>query len=230
LRFAFQSPRSTKDLDFTVEGVEILDDADRLRDLLDDALRFAKNRFRIKAKCQSIERRPPPNPESTRPTYSIKIAYQFESDRYFLNFEERNNIPTVIPVEISFNDLVCETCRWSGENSVKVSSLEDILAEKMRSLLQQKIRKRNRCQDVYDIARFVRQSAIDIEKIGRFLVQKANLRDIEVHKSSFDDVIREMAHVDYDLRIHEQAPYDFIPFGEAWENVMSLVNSLDIPD
>ena len=34
LRFAFQSPRSTKDLDFTVTGDEIPDDADRLRDLL----------------------------------------------------------------------------------------------------------------------------------------------------------------------------------------------------
>ena len=92
LRFAFQSPRSTKDLDFTVAGNEIPDDTERLRSLLNDALRFAERRFRVKAKCQHVERKPRPNPGSTRPTYSVSVAYQFEADRYFHNFEERNNI------------------------------------------------------------------------------------------------------------------------------------------
>lgn len=232
LRFAFQSPRSTTDLDFTVTGDKIPDDGDRLRDLLNDALRFAENRFRIKAKCQRVERRPPPNPDSTRPTYSITIAYQFETDRYFHNFEERNNLPTTIPIEVSFNDRVCETCPWSGDGSVEVqvSSLEDILAEKLRSLLQQKIRNRNRCQDVYDISKYVRQNAINRDKIGRYLQQKAQVRDIEARKASFDDVIREMAALDYDKRITEQAPNNFISFEEAWQDVLSLVESLDIPD
>ncbi|MFZ5832738.1 MAG: nucleotidyl transferase AbiEii/AbiGii toxin family protein [Planctomycetota bacterium] len=230
LRFAFQSPRSTKDLDFTVTGEEILDDADRLRDLLNRVLRFAERRFRVKAKCQRVERRPPPAPHSTRPTYSISIAYQFESDRYFHNFDDCRHLSTVIPLEIRFNDLVCETCRWAGDASLRVCSLEDILAEKLRSLLQQKIRKRNRCQDVYDIAQYVRQRAIDAQKIGSYLQQKASIRDIEVRKSSFDDVIREMASDGYDEGIHQQAPHDFIPFDDAWESVMSLVESLDIPN
>jgi predicted nucleotidyltransferase component of viral defense system len=227
LRFAFQSPRSTKDLDFTVAGDDIPDDAERLRSLLNDALRFAENRFHVKAKCQHVKRKPPPRPDSTRPTYSISIAYQFETDRYFRNFEERNNISTVIPLEVSFNDLVCETCLWNG--LVKTSSLEDILAEKLRSLLQQKIRHRNRYQDVYDIAEYVRQHTIDCDKIGRFLIQKAKVRDIDVRKSSFDDEIRQMALQDYDNRIHEQAPNNFIPFDDAWQDVLSLVHCLDIP-
>jgi predicted nucleotidyltransferase component of viral defense system len=230
LRFAFQSPRSTKDLDFTVTGDEIPDDMDRIRDILNDALRFADRRFHVKAKCQSVRRKPQAKPGSTRPTYSISVAYQFETDRYFYSFEERNNIPTVIPVEVSFNDLVCETCTWTGETSVQVSSLEDIFAEKARSLLQQRIRNRNRCQDVYDIAKYVRQHTIDRDKVGRFLLQKATIRDIEVRKSSFDDVIRKMAFVDYDARILEQAPHNFIPFDEAWQEVVALVQSLDIPD
>jgi predicted nucleotidyltransferase component of viral defense system len=230
LRFAFQSPRSTKDLDFSVTGDEIPDDGNRIRILMDNALRFAERRFRVKAKCQSVKRNPQAKPGSTRPTYSIKVAYQFETDRYFHNFEERNNISTVIPVEVSFNDLVCETCTWTGVNSVQVSSLEDILAEKARSLLQQKTRNRNRYQDVYDIAKYVRQHTIDRDKIGRFLVQKATIRDIEVRKSSFDEVIRKMAYEDYDARIHEQAPNNFIPFDEAWQDVVELVKSLDIPD
>jgi predicted nucleotidyltransferase component of viral defense system len=149
---------------------------------------------------------------------------------YFHNFEERNNISTVIDVEISFNDLICETCVWTGVSSVRVSSLDDILAEKLRSLLQQRTRNRNRSQDVYDIAKYVRQHTLDRDKIGRFLMEKANVREIDVRKSSFDDVIRTMAFEDYDARIREQAPNHFIPFDDAWRDVVSLVQSLNIPD
>jgi predicted nucleotidyltransferase component of viral defense system len=228
LRFAFQSPRSTTDLDFSVSAGDIPDDTGRIRSLLDDTLRYAERRFNVKAKCQRVDRNPP-GPQATRPTYQISIGYQFPTDRYFHNFEDRN-VPAVIPVEISFNDLVCETCRWTGVESLRVWSLEDILAEKLRSLLQQKIRKRHRFQDVYDIAEYVRQNVIDRNKIGSYLQQKARVRDIDVRKSSFDDVIREMASEEYDRRIHEQAPHNFIAFDEAWQDVLSLVESLDIPD
>jgi predicted nucleotidyltransferase component of viral defense system len=53
LRFAYQSPRSTKDLDFSVDTGNIPDNADRIRDLLDDALTFSERRFNVKAKCVS---------------------------------------------------------------------------------------------------------------------------------------------------------------------------------
>lgn len=230
LRFAFQNPRSTKDLDFTVTGREIPDDADRLRKLLNSVLLFAERRFGVKAKCQHLERRPPQGPDSTRPTYSISICYQFETDRYFHNFEERNNIPTVIPIEVSFCDLVCETCQWTGDQSVLVCSLEDILAEKLRALLQQKVRNRHRAQDVYDIAKCVRENVLDHAKIASYLHQKAQIRDIAVRKSAFDDLVRDMASREYDQRIREQAPRDYIPFADAWQDVLSLVGSLDIPD
>ena len=227
LRFAYQSPRSTADLDFSVPAGEIPDDPDRIRSLLDNALRYAERRFNVRAKCQRVMRNPR-DPQATRPTYQIAVGYQFPTDRYFHNFENRD-VSTVIPLEVSFNDLVCETGGWTGIESLKVCSLEDILAEKLRSLLQQKIRKRNRFQDVYDIAKYVHQN-VDRSKIGQYLQKKARIRDIEVKKSSFDDVIRAMASEDYDNRIHEQAPRNFIPFDEAWQDVLSLVQSLDIPD
>jgi len=106
----------------------------------------------------------------------------------------------------------------------------DILAEKLRSLLQQKPRNRYRSQDVYDIAEYVRKSAIDRRKIATYLQQKSRIRGIEARKSSFDDEIRDMAAKEYEQRIREEAPRDFIPFDEAWQDVLSLVQSLDIPD
>ena len=228
LRFAYQSPRSTKDLDFSVAGDDVPDDGDRIRSLFDDALRYAERRFNVKAKCQRVKRNPP-GLQATRPTYGITVGYQFPNDAYFQSFDNRI-VPTVIPIEVSFNDLVCETCPWAGVETLRVCSLEDILAEKLRSLLQQKTRNRTRYQDVYDIAGAVRKSVVDRGKIGDYLQQKSRVRGIDAKKSSFDDVIRQRAASEYEKHIHEQAPHDFIPFEDAWQDVLSLVRSLDIPD
>jgi len=228
LRFAYRSPRSTKDLDFSVAANGLPDDADKIRDILNQALRYAERRFDVKAKCQRVKRNPM-NRQATWPTYDIAIGYQLRSDPYFHNFETRN-VATVIPVEVSLNDLVCETAACAGLPSLRVCSLEDILAEKLRSLLQQKSRHRNRFQDVYDIARYASEINIDPNKVAEYLKQKSRIRGIDVRKSSFDEETRRLAAQDYDSRIHQQAPRNFIPFEDAWQNVLSLVHSLDIPD
>jgi predicted nucleotidyltransferase component of viral defense system len=117
-------------------------------------------------------------------------------------------------------------------NSILVCTLEDILAEKLRALLQQPIRNRHREQDVYDIARFTIQSArpMDRLKIAEYLKRKAAVREIEVRRSAFDDKVRSMAEFEYDTRIRRQGGDDYIPFDKAWEAVLALVNSLDLPD
>ena len=109
-------------------------------------------------------------------------------------------------------------------------SLEDILAEKLRSLLQQKTRNRNRWQDVYDICTYVRRARFDRAKIADFLQRKSSIREIEVRKSSFDEEVRERAAFDYDIHVKTEAPRDIIPFDNAWKAVKSLVGSLDIPE
>lgn len=231
LRFAYQSPRSTTDLDFSVDEDGIPDDDVKIREILDNALRHSERRFGVKAKCQRVKRNPN-KPEATRPTYDVRVGYQFPGDAYFHSFEDRH-VTTVIPVEVSINDLVCETSSCSGIESLRVCSLDDILAEKLRSLLQQRTRGsggRNRYQDAYDIARNMRQSRVDRRKISDYLKQKSSIRDIDVRKSAFDEDIRKRAAQDYDFHIREQAPRDFIPFDEAWREVLSLVLSLDIPD
>ena len=228
LRFAYQSPRSTIDLDFSVDADGIPDDADELRGVLNDALTFAERRFDVKAKCQRVKRNPK-SPVATRPTYDVAIGYQFPTDRYFHNFEN-HNFSTVISLEITLNDLVCETAEWPGVQGLRVCSLEDILAEKLRALLQQKTRNRNRWQDVYDIGRYMHRPGIDRDKIAEYLKQKSSIRGIEVRKSNFDDEIREKAAFEYERHIKTEAPQDFIPFDDAWQAVISLVQSLDIPD
>jgi len=106
----------------------------------------------------------------------------------------------------------------------------EILRAAIWLLQQQKTRNRSRGQDVYDIVGCMCWSGIDRGKIGKYFEQKSSIREIEVRKSNFDDGIRNLAAFDYEVRIKKEGPRDFIPFDDAWRAVISLVESLDIPD
>jgi len=232
LRFIHGNRRSTIDLDFTAEG-DFPDDPDSIRGLLNAAFRGALRQYQVKVRCQSVKRNPK-RPEATLPTYAVKACFQLPGDRYYQNFDERPSFAEIVELEISLNDVLCETIEQNlGASSkpLRVCSLEDILAEKLRALLQQVIRGRNRPQDVYDIASRMRERGgeVDIDKVSRFLVMKSKARDIEPRKSAYDEQVRALAFENYDVEIRAQATA-FIPFAEAWAGMLSLVSRLGIPD
>jgi predicted nucleotidyltransferase component of viral defense system len=230
LRFAYGSRRSTTDLDFTAEA-SFPDDEGPIRARLDEALRSALSRHRVKARCQRV-RRNPASREKTRPTYDISVGFLLPGDRLYNNFESSKNLPSTVDVEISINELVCEVVSFSlnpGGKSLRVCSLEDITAEKLRALLQQPIRKRSRPQDVYDIANIARLGLImDDAKVSTYLTLKSEARDIHPRKGSFDDTVRDLAVIGYEDLMAPDDP-DFIPFDEAWARVLELVAKLSIP-
>jgi predicted nucleotidyltransferase component of viral defense system len=232
LRFVHGNLRSTLDLDFSADG-DFPDNAEAIRLLMDTALKSAEQCYQVKAKSQSCHRMPP-GLDKTRPTYNLKLCYQFPGDRYYQNFEERTNFSEVVEVEISLNDVVCETDEQELHPSakpVRVCTLNDIIAEKLRAILQQVPRRRSRPQDVFDIASMIRRhgDAIDLSKVSVFLVQKSEARDIIATKSAFNDAVRERAAVSY---VQEIRPFTtaFIPFDEAWDDLLRLVSRLSISD
>lgn len=231
VRFIHGNPRSTADLDFTAEP-GFPDDKEEIRKKLDEALRRSRNRYELKLRCQRVKRNPP-GVDKTMPTYEITVAYQFPNDRHYIDFDSREQINTIIPLDISFNDVVCETSDEqldpNYDVSIKVCVLEDILAEKLRALLQQPIRNRHRREDVYDISRLVKteEERIDKKKVAEFFKKKSSAREIRARKSAFDDEVRNRARFDYDKLFDEP---DFIPFDEAWQRILDFVSSLDIPD
>lgn len=232
LRFVHGNPRSTVDLDFTAEG-DFPDDAREITDLIDAALKSTLGRLRVKARCQSI-RRKPPGADKTLPTYLIKVSFQFPGDRYYQNFEERRPIPEVIELEISLNDVVCETIPWRPVPSgrpLRSCSLEDQIAEKLRALLQQVPRNRSRPQDVFDIASRMRAhgESLDLGKVSEFLLRKSEGRIPPPRKGSFDAEVRRRAEAGYQDEIRPQTS-EFIPFDEAWTEVIELVGRLSIPE
>jgi hypothetical protein len=206
LWFIHGNPRSTIDLDFTAEG-DFPDDSTQIVGLIDAALKSMQNQFRVKARCQSIHRNPPKR-DRTLPTYNVKVCFQLPADRYYQNFAERKQFAEVIEVEISLNDVVCETILWKPSpsgNAIRSCSLEDQIAEKLRALLQQVPRNRS-----------------------DFLLRKSEGRIDSPRKSSFDDEVRRRAEAVYAKEISAQTSA-FIPFEEAWREVLQLVRELSIP-
>ena len=230
LRIMYGSPRSTLDLDFTALPNALSDNENDIREIADQAFRLSRNSFGVRLRCQKVKRNPK-GVEFTMPTYKINVAYQFPGDRYYEDMETRN-LHETIPVEISLNDVVCDTEELSplhdGRNTIKVCSLEDILAEKLRSILQQRVRKRNRSQDVYDIAAFARShdTKINWQAVYMYFAVKCQARGIIAERREFDEAIREMASLNYDEEIGRQAQDDFIPFDEAWNEVEKVVDGL----
>lgn len=231
LRFVFDSPRSTLDLDFSALS-KIPDDDAGIRAQFDAALAGTQHRFGIRVRLQSIRRKPVKSPESTWPTYEMKVAYQLPGDRCFAEFDRAGlTVSDVVNVELSLNEVVCETQGAPlADGELRVCSLEDIVAEKLRALLQQPVRNRTRSQDAFDIARTIRADAsrLDAEKVSRFLLVKAAARGIAATKGAFNEDVRDRAHVDYEELEHSTGG-EFIPFTEAWELVLRLVARLGIP-
>ena len=223
--------RSTLDLDFTADG-DFPDTAPEILSLLDAVLKRAERQFQIKARCLSVHRNPK-NPVRTLPTYRIHVGYQIAGDKHYQNFEQRTALP-IVELEISLNDVLCETFQKQlspATSPVRVCTLEDILAEKLRALLQQVIRNRSRPQDVYDIASRVRALGreIDFRKVSEFLLKKSEVRGIVPQKCSYDDAVKRHATVNYESELKAQAA-EFIPFDEAWSEVLDVVAILLIPD
>ena len=232
LRFVYENQRSTLDLDFTAH-LSFPDDLDQIKTLIDVTLKQTDQRFQIKTRCQSIQRKPP-GQQKTRPTYVARICYQLPGDKYYRDFERRPVFHEVVEVEISLNDLVCESrqvklTKLTG--FLSICTLEDILAEKLRALLQQVIRNRSRPQDVYDIASMSEKHAsiLDLKKIGRFFLEKCQARAIMATQRMFDDKVRSQAEMNYEVEVSHQTR-SFIPFEQAWHTVLGVVSRLDLPE
>jgi len=129
---------------------------------------------------------------------------------------------------VSLNEGVCEDepIDTAGVHPLRVSSCEDIVAEKLRSLLQQPVRNRYRRQDLLDIAATCRRRSLDTVKVADFLRRKAAARDIAVSRSAFrDPEVKRRAAQDYD-GLASTTRALFVPLEEAWVALLALIDAL----
>ena len=212
LGIKYQSERYTTDLDFST--AEKLDPncIQGFTEEFNDKLDYANNllAYGMRLKIQRIEKRPKKDVASF-PALEIKIAYlgtncnQSEINKY-----ENNQAPNTISIDYSFNELNndVESIVIDEEENEKIIcyTLESIIAEKLRSILQQKPRNRTRGQDIYDICFLLSDyddqlSSIETKnKILNLLKQKSIGRDIDelLHVNGLnDDDIRSRSEIGF---------------------------------
>jgi len=139
--------------------------------------------------------------------------------------------PGVLDLEISFRDQVYayQKLNLIGAGvAVRAFTMHELIAEKMRALLQQPIRKRYRRQDVYDIAYLIDDH--DFGASGKFeilatLIEKCRSRCIEANQTSMDDPeVKRRAAADWDTLTLEVS--DLPNFEERFALMRDLYVSL----
>lgn len=236
LDFVWQPNRSTLDLDFSVDHANLTFDVDasEIKRLFDIATTVVQGRFAIRLAVNSV-RQQPPGSDRAFPTFVVRSGFALPDEPKLIARMERGRPSSqVLDVEISVNEPICAATAVLLDDAVpllRVATLEDIVAEKLRALLQQPIRNRERRQDLLDIAVIAREHPdIDRRLVSDFLRIKSEARGITPSRNAFQHPeIRRRASVDY-AGLQDTTRVVFIHFDEAWDILMSLVADLSIPD
>jgi predicted nucleotidyltransferase component of viral defense system len=235
LDFVWQPNRSTVDLDFSVDHTSILatPDADSIKRLLEAGLRVAETELGVMLRLHRVQ----PNPRGTDKhfvTFDARVGYALpDEERLRQRMARGESSPRVIALDISLNEPIgaATLIAFSPNHQLRVATIEDIVAEKLRALLQQPIRDRQRRQDLLDIAVLLHeQIAFDRALVSRFLMEKAAARAVPVCRTAFRNAeVAERARVGYD-ELEGTTRVVFVPYDEALELLFRLVDELAIPE
>ena len=234
MALAFKSNRVTDDMDFT-SMVEPAGFADQIADDLNavpprTAVRLGY--LDLLCRVQTVKKMPKPLnfEEFDFPALLIRIGSAERGIGEERHLEAGKAI-RALDIEISFRDQVYafQELNLTGPGvAVRAFTLHEIIAEKLRALLQQSIRNRSRRQDVYDIAYLIETNELtddDRRSILGTLIEKCQTRGIKVAPDSMEDPeIRRRAEVDWNTL--ELELDDLPPFDERFVMMRGLYESL----
>jgi predicted nucleotidyltransferase component of viral defense system len=239
LDFIWQPNRSTRDLDFSADMAFVGPDWDPLKfgDLLKGAfeasLKIVTEQTGIVFAIHNVTKQPP-GPDKTFVTFEVRVGYALPDQAPLIaRMSHGGRSPHVIPVEISLNEPICadQGIDVQATHRLRVSTVEDVVAEKLRALLQQPIRNRRRRQDLLDIAILVRERPdLDRPRIVEFLLRKSAERDVPVSRSAFHNPeVAQRASYDY-AELRQTTRKVFIPFEEALHSLLDFIDTLPFPE
>jgi len=234
MALAFNSIRQTGDIDFssTMEPHGLAEKISAELDPLFARAAIQLGYLDLTCRVQTIKKLPKPlNFEDHNfPALLVRIG----SAKRGAKEEQKlvNGIaPRVLDLEISFRDQVYsyqELNLIGAGVAVRAFTMHELIAEKMRALLQQPIRKRNRRQDVYDIAYLIEDhdfSRADKAAILATLIEKCRSRGIDAMPKSMDELeIKQRAQADWETLALEIG--DLPPFEERFSLMRELYVSL----
>lgn len=188
----YRSERFTKDLDFST-GLkrEECDPEDLVKKLAQQlALAVEELDYNLDCRVQSYQVRPSNQPQARFPSMCLKIGHAYKGTSKHNRLLE-NKSPSVVSIDFSLNEETFNLERLEvGEGSIiQVYAYADLVAEKIRALLQQEMRNRYRRQDIFDLKLLLerRPQQREQEKILQSLIDKAASRDIKANSESFSN-------------------------------------------
>ncbi|WP_457809508.1 nucleotidyl transferase AbiEii/AbiGii toxin family protein [Kushneria sp. EE4] len=224
---SYRSERFTTDIDFSTKSKISSMSEKELRERLDRSLEavIPDLMYEIKAKVQSIEVKP--RMESTFPSYKIKIGYASQRQASVLRQLERGQSPKTLSIDYSFNEETGSvqelTIDGDEDDSIKVYSLVSMIAEKIRSILQQVVRDRSRRQDIYDlyllVSNYATKNKVEMQEVLETLFAKSEGKGIEEflnQQGISDPRVVEASRKDY-LDMSDEISGELPDFDEAYE-------------
>ncbi|ALX97548.1 hypothetical protein AV650_28840 (plasmid) [Serratia fonticola] len=151
----YQSSRFTEDIDFSTSLRYADIDEARFREELTESLQIASYELPYQVLCavQSITIQPKDVENATFPSFKLKIGYARRNHEGEMNRLRNGQSPNTVKIDYSFNEHSFEMDHISltNEEELQAYSFTDLVAEKIRSVIQQVERNRSRRQDIYDL-------------------------------------------------------------------------------
>ncbi|MFM2599430.1 nucleotidyl transferase AbiEii/AbiGii toxin family protein [Vibrio fortis] len=235
LGIRYQSSRFTEDIDFSTAEKLADIDQDEFESELNEALQIAEDELAYPIKCvvQTLKIQPKGG-EATFPSFNLKIGYANRQNAGAIKRLQNGQSPKTVKIDYSFNEMTYKTdeIKLEDEESVMTYGITDLLAEKIRSIIQQPYRERNRRQDIYDLHYLLStiEPLSSEEKLNTLdtLIKKSKgrvpLKDI-THETLDRDDIRTMSHSNYHL-LAKEVRGDLPDFDVAYDLVVDFYKSL----
>ena len=229
----YDSGRFTKDADFSTRdryepGMEqaLIDELERQLDTANESLSYD-----TMCRIQRYEVRPA-RIERRFQTLGLNVGYAPRSKRREMEKLLNKQAPTIVEIDYSYNEAVydVEILALGDGDELRAYSFLNLIAEKLRSLLQQPIRKRNRRQDVYDLHLLITGSKpLENEECAQLLAllrASCRAREIEPDVNSLaEPAIREMAMKGYE-DLAPEVEGDLVSFDDAYTRVQAFYAAL----
>lgn len=194
LAIRYRSTRFTRDIDFStqrrINDVQI----PALLQLVEQALApvSADNEHGLALRLQSYEIKPPNKPGVNFPTLNMRIAYADRGNQNAMKRLQNKAMANVVQVDYSFNEWASDVEQEALDGgALRMYPFHDLVAEKLRSVLQQPIRDRERYQDIYDLYLLLHSvaeiSADDRASILAKLHESARDRGVSLHREALRD-------------------------------------------
>jgi predicted nucleotidyltransferase component of viral defense system len=230
LAICFKGTRFTKDIDFSTSDRYLTFDEDRFIDELKTNLLFAVESLPYELDCRMQTYALNPKKGGTFPTLQIKIGYAYKGTGKHKKLLA-NLCPDILQIDYSFNELntKIEIIEIEEDKSVKAYSLIDLVAEKYRAILQQKVRDRIRRQDAYDLYWLLTNGYLEHADNGNILaslIMKSKSRNLEVNIDSMDDTeIRRRCEHEYQT-LSQEIEGELPDFSAVYDSVREFYRAL----